>query len=139
MKIAFDVHGTIKESPEIFKPMMKMFVESGHEVVIISGPPLEEIYKEVSNLGYKDPTHYSEICSVVAYISICTDVVMTQDENGNWWCDEGIWWDVKGDICSKYEIDMIIDNDLRYKPNMPALTKFIHWDEKFKEDLNGTH
>lgn len=130
MKAAFDIHGTIAKDPEIFKPMMEAFLKCGIHVYVISGPPAGIILKELDKLGYECNKHYHTIHSVVDYIKNHTGTIMTQDEKGNWWCDEEIWWHSKGWICNKYSIDMIVDNDIRYKDNMPSFTTFVHWEEK---------
>lgn len=135
MKIAFDVHGTIKENPEIFKPFMKTLVESGSEVCIISGPPTKDIYDELEKLGYQVGIHFEWVYSVVDYLQDCTNVKMTQDEKGHWWCSEEEWWHSKSMICREFDIDIIIDNDLRYEKTMPSFTKFIHWNTKMEETL----
>jgi len=135
MKIAFDVHGTIKENPEIFKPLMKTLVESGSEICVISGPPIKDIYDELKKLEYMAGIHFAWVYSVVDYLKQYTDVVMTTDKKGHWWCSEKDWWDSKGMMCHKFDIDIIIDNDLRYEKTMPSFTKFIHWSPKVKETL----
>lgn len=129
MKIAFDIHGTIAKNPEVFKPMMDAYVNSGVEVFIISGPPEEQIRPELIKLGYFESIHFQKdnVISVVDYLRFNTDVPMRQDEKGYWWCDELYWWDSKGILCEKFEIDIIIDNDMRYKKNIPHITTFIHW------------
>lgn len=133
MKIAFDVHGTIKENPEIFKPLMVMLIKSGVQVYIISGPPNYQIRDELTELGYKENKHYSKIESVVDFLIFKTQTKMTQDENDNWWCDERIWWSAKGSICYAYNVDIIIDNELKYKKAMPPKTIFVHWQQKYTE------
>ena len=128
MKIAFDIHGTIAANPEVFKPLMKAYMDAAIVVAIISGPPLDQIKDELFALGYQGARHYHprHIYSVVDFIKE-RKVEMTQDENGNWWCPDAIWWDSKGHMCNIFEIDMIIDNDYRYASNMPKRTKFVHW------------
>jgi hypothetical protein len=128
MKIAFDIHGTIARNPETFKPMMEAFVKGGNSIYIISGPPADDIFKELTKLGYECNKHYHIIHSVVDYIQNHTATEMTQDGKGHWWCDEKTWWKAKGWICHKYSMDMIIDNDIRYKDNMPSFTTFILWE-----------
>jgi len=142
MKVAFDVHGTIDDASFISKStmrmMLKIFMDSGLDIYIISGPPEEQIHKELKKLGYIEGTHfhYDNVFSVVDFIRFNTDVKMTQDEKGYWWCDETFWWDSKGIICEKFGIDIMFDNDIRYKKNMPHITKFIHW-EKYSGKKNN--
>ena len=129
MKMAFDIHGTIGTSPFIFIPIMKTYVSAGIEVCIISGPPEEQIRQELFDLNYFEGIHFNNdgVYSVVDYIKQETNVQMEQNPNGSWYCDEDLWWKTKGSMCDHYNIDMITDNDLRYKGNMPERTTFIHW------------
>jgi len=131
MRIAFDVHGTIDTSPEVFKPMMQMFMRSGVDVVIFSGPPKDQIYKELNNLGYDEGIHYSKVYSVVDFLKVI-DVEMKQDEKGHWWCDEKPWWESKGMLCEAVHVDMVIDNDFRYQLEIETHATFIHWDSRLK-------
>jgi hypothetical protein len=129
MKIAFDIHGTISKDPDVFKPMMEALVNSGVEVFIISGPPEEQIRSELTKLGYFESIHYQRcnVLSVVDYLRFNSSIPMTQDEKGHWWCDDFYWWESKGILCDNFKINMIIDNEMRYKSNMPDITTFILW------------
>jgi len=133
MKMAFDIHGTIGMFPIIFKPIMRAYVESGMDVCIISGPSEVQIRKELIDLGYDEGIHFNgEVYSVVDFIKYKTDVKMEQYENDSWYCEDKFWWASKGLMCDIYNIDMITDNDIRYKANIPLSTMFIHWN--FKKD-----
>lgn len=134
MKIAFDVHGTIDTNPEVFKPMMQMFMRSEVNVVIFSGPPKPQILNELTMLDYEKGVHFDEIYSVVDYLK-SIEVPMTQDENNDWWCDEKIWWKAKGMMCETLHIDMVIDNDFRYQHTIENHSTFIHWD--YRMGLKG--
>jgi len=134
MRIAIDVHGTIDTSPEVFKPMMKMFMRSGIDVVIFSGPPKLHIYNELVMLNYEKGIHFNNIYSVVDFLK-SIDVPMTKDSNGNWWCDEKVWWEAKGLMCEAVHVDMVIDNDFRYQQSIEEHVTFIHWDYRLKERM----
>jgi len=132
MRIAFDVHGTIDTSPEVFKPMMKMFMRSGVDVVIFSGPPINKIAKELLMNDYEQGVHFNTAYSVVDFLK-SIDIEMEKDENGNWWCDEKVWWEAKGLMCEAVHVDMVIDNDFRYQQSVERFATFIHWDSRMKE------
>ena len=134
MRIAFDVHGTIDTSPEVFKPMMKMFMRSGVDVVIFSGPPKDQIRNELLMNDYEKGIHYNNIYSVVDFLK-AIDIPMEQDENDNWWCDEKVWWNTKGLMCEAIHVDMVIDNDFRYQHDIEKHATFIHWDSRLKERI----
>ncbi len=120
--IAFDIHGTLDNDPGgILKQYMKLARDFGWTIFIISGSPAERINKELIKLKIEGPT---TVISVVDYLK-GANIKMWQDDRGNWWCDDKEWWDSKGDICRKHEIDIIIDDEIKYKGNMPKTTQFI--------------
>lgn len=140
LKMAYDIHGTIEAFPDVFKPIMQAYVAAGMKVCIISGPPQAQIEQELFDMGYFEGVHFNDgVYSVVDFIKNETDIQMEQHSNGNWYCDEKTWWDAKGLMCEVYDIDMITDNDIRYKKNMPAKTAFIFWDiaEKKEKSLKS--
>lgn len=130
MKIAFDIHGTIDSFQDVFKPIMKAYVDSGIKVYVFSGPPIEQIITELEEMEFIKGVHFHDCFSVVDFIKNELFVEMKQHENGNWYCDEETWWDTKGIMCEVFEIDMIFDNDIRYKENMPDETTFILWNSE---------
>jgi len=125
MKVAFDIHKTLDtKSPAIIK-LFNLFSKQDHSIFIISGPPIEQIEREFFNLELDLPLNFI-IISVVDYLKN-KGVIFKQDEKGHWWCDEDIWWASKGWICKQNGIDVIFDDKLQYKKNMPKSTEFIHW------------
>jgi len=137
VKIAFDVHKTIIDNPEFFKPLMKILMHTGNDVCIVSGPPSDQIYKELKLAGFDYGIHYRMIYSVVDFAKNITNIAMSQDGDGNWWCDDTIWWTLKGQICKKYDIESLIDNDIRYKPEVSKNSTFIFWNNETKELYYG--
>ncbi len=129
MKIGFDVHGTIDKNPEVFKPMMKALLKVNHEICIISGPPKDQILKELKKLGLIENYHYRKIYSVVDFLLKYSDAKMIQDEKGHWWCEDYYWWESKGEICNYYNVEVIYDNEIKYSYDMPNSTKFLYWKE----------
>ena len=127
MRIAFDVHGTIDKDPEVFKPMMKALLEADHEICIVSGPPKDQIFKELAKLEYIEDVHFRRVYSVVDFIKEYSDVEMTQDEKGYWWCEDYYWWRSKAEICGFYNINVIYDNEIKYSYDMPHHVTFLHW------------
>lgn len=131
MKIAFDLHGTIGQYPHIFKPVMDIMMQSGIEVCVMSGSPTEEIKSELKSLGYEFGKHYTIIYSIVDYLrTVLPHEIMEQDELGNWWTADKIWWASKGEMCLKFEVSALIDNEPKYQPFINSPTKFILWDRK---------
>lgn len=130
MKVAFDLHGTIDRSPSTTILMIRLFVNSGHEVYIISGPPAPEIKTELFRI---DPIfftdHITEVISIVDFAK-ADNVAMRQHQDGSWYCDDAYWWRSKGLICKKYGIDLLFDNEIEYGKNLPEETSFVHWDRR---------
>lgn len=129
MRIAFDVHGTLDRSPQMIIILMKMFEGSGHEVFIMSGPPREEIESELLKINREYFSNFRNIFSIVDFAK-SEGVTMHQNENGSWLCDEFYWWASKGLMCMKFDINMIFDNEIKYKSHMPKKTIFVHWDRQ---------
>jgi len=123
MRVAFDVHGTLDSDPTIRSFLDLLDVCPEYEVFIISGPPAKQV--EVELLQLDIIIDESKIISVVDFLK--DKGVPMWKEEGNWWCDEEIWWESKGLICREYHIDIIFDDKIRYKRNMPEFTKFALW------------
>jgi len=107
-KVAFDIHGALDDDDDqMLRKMLEWSIERGKEVFIISGPPKEQINKELEKLGID--------FSNITIISVVE------------WCSEDEWWASKGMICREYGIDLIFDDSYRYKKYMPESTIFVHW------------
>ena len=127
-KIAFDFHGVMDTFPSKFKPLMQSLHESfgRNEIIVLSGPPLEQIKRELAEAGYRLCVHYGTIISVVDFLKD-SGVEMKEKENGDFYCDDDIWWKSKGIICNQQGISMLFDDKLEYKENIKSDTPlFIH-------------
>ena len=131
MKIGIDLHGTINSYPEHFENILEKMMNDNMTVVIISGPPTKEIERELKELSIYQGKHYHLILSVVDFLKR-QNVKMWQDENGNWWCSEEDWWKSKARICLMYDIDYLIDDQLKYAEHFKEhhKTKFTLWNSK---------
>ena len=125
-RIAFDVHGTLDHDIDgLLMNILNGCLKDKDEVFIISGPPINQIAKELAALEID--TANVTIISVVDWLKK-NGVHMWQDDKGDWWCDDNSWWSSKGKICAEYEIAMIFDDKLRYRRSMPETTQFILWE-----------
>lgn len=120
----FDLHGVIETYPVIFKPFMESLKLAGHKIFICSGPVPKKIRKELDDLGYIKGQHYDYMISVVDYL-IGEGHKILYDENGDPWVDDKLWWSTKGDIAKLAHIDIVIDDRLEYKGNMPPGILFL--------------
>lgn len=127
MNIGIDLHGTINSNPALFKEALSNLIKGGDTIVIISGPPEAQIKKELDSLNVVQNKHYHKIISLVDFLKH-DRVKMWQDENGNWWCEDSIWWKSKARICSMYYIDALIDDKAQYQEHFEnTQTEFFLW------------
>ena len=125
MKLGIDIHGVLDKHPEIIKPLMEMFIKSGNTVYIISGSPINKIFKELKELRCIALKHFHYAISIIDFLK-SKGVKFRVDGGGNWWCDEDTWWESKARICNELKIDVLIDDSKKYKPHFENLqTKFI--------------
>jgi len=154
MKFAFDFHGVIDKHPKFFKEIMynlisdnflfsnmfgnlndKKYNNSTNEVWIISGPPIEELKRELLEYDIKQNIHYTHIDSIISYLLRTLNKhknKIWKDDNG-WWVDNEILWNTaKSMLCNMHNIDFIIDNTKKYAKyfDVPGiLTEFIYFGE----------
>lgn len=126
MKIAIDLHGTIDKYPDAFRMIMEMAVSAGIEVFVMSGPKFEIILDQLKELGFELHTHFTGVHSVVEFLQ-SGNTKMHQDERGGWWASDEDWWSAKGKLCKLCKIDIMVDNEIKYKDAMPEITNFIHF------------
>ena len=112
--IAFDLHGTIDTDPNTFKMSFQFLRESNKDkIAIISGPPKDQIEKELKALNLVIKEDYDYIFSVVDHL-LEKGLKPIKVQDGNYWFDEEEWWKSKSEICKKIQVEVITDNDIRY-------------------------
>lgn len=124
MKIAFDFHGVLEAYPDKFKVILESLMQD-NEIIILSGPPYEQIVEELNLSGYFSTRHFDAIISVVDWIKL-EGIEMKQHEDKSWYCSDKDWWSSKGNICKQYNIEMLFDDQTEYKEYMDNKTLFIH-------------
>jgi len=113
MKIAFDFHGVLESYPEILKSVLRP-LRVDHTVIVLSGPPLSQIYEELTTVGYHQGYHYDYAISVVDWIK-AQGYKMELNEQGSWYTDDETWWSSKARICEEQHIELLFDDKLEYK------------------------
>lgn len=114
MKIALDVHGVLSDN-ECMIPVVKELKDEGHELYIISGAPKREIEVEIVMLGYQ-PEWFTGIYSIIDWlIDWNIEGKIWHDENGWWFEDDAQWWKTKSEIAEYYEIDILLDDQEKYR------------------------
>lgn len=122
MKIGIDIHGVINENPAFFNKFMQSILDAGGEVHILSGPPSEQIWQELKEMGFNSHAGV-RVFSIVDFHK-AAGTAMKQDSDGQWWTvkkeddewvpDQYVWDKTKGDYCLKHGIDLMIDDSDAY-------------------------
>ncbi len=112
MEIAFDFHGVLEKYPDKFRSLLAS-LNTINTVIILSGPPYQQISDELTASGYRKYKHYDRIISVVDWLK-SKKIKMTQHRDGSWYCGDKDWWSSKAKICAENKIDMLFDDKLKY-------------------------
>lgn len=113
-RVAYDLHGTIDIKPTIYKTFFKNSRRQGNEIYIISGPPTEQVIKELQDIDFIKGRDYDKAIGVVTYLLENGHIPTKIDHNGNYWFEEKAWWASKAQICTDYKISGLIDNEEQY-------------------------
>jgi hypothetical protein len=112
MRFGFDIHGVLDARPDFFRDLMRVLVDAGAEVHILSGPPAEVCVRELFALGF-GTKQYTHLFSIVDSLR-AKGADMWQDERGHWWSDPYIWDREKGIYCEEKGIDIHFDDSDTY-------------------------
>ncbi len=129
MIIGIDLHGVIDDDPIWFRDQLEgiLAMPTGDygDVYIISGPPKEDIRKELEKHKLYQGIHFDEIFSVVDHLKE-KGAEMWQDDRDRWWSHDEEWWKAKAEICEKHKVDMMIDDKKEWAPYFKNIkTKFL--------------
>lgn len=118
MRIAFDIHGVLSNKAEIIDIVRALHAD-GHFLYVISGKPTEYMYKELlEDYGYtrNELCMFTQFYSIVEHIQSNHPNVKTWVEGDNWWVDlEDYWWEAKAEIAERIDLDLLIDDNIKYK------------------------
>ena len=110
LKIGIDLHGVSDAFPTFFSVLTQLFVEAGHEIIVITGPSVnDKTIAEIEACGIS----YTSILSIVDYLKE-KGTPCVYDDNGNFWIDDIEWNQTKSILCEKYGIDFHIDDSSHY-------------------------
>jgi hypothetical protein len=110
MKIALDIHGVCDANPEFFVELSKLFIQAGHEIIIITGMMESHgAIDEIEKLGI----YYTKFYSIADYHKK-KGTELWYDDKGNPWIDDDTWNQTKAEICEKEKIDFHIDDSPIY-------------------------
>lgn len=104
--------------------MLLAFKLRGDVIYILSGPPEVVIREELEQLGYQEGIHYDYLFSMIDQASEDGHEVWEKPE-GQYWCDDDVWWTLKGKCCVEHSIGVLIDDSPEYEEHLPEFTKFL--------------
>ena len=113
MNISVDLHGTINRYPDKFRKLMEDWKGNGHQVTVMTGPPKDEAEDELMILGFVRGKHYDHVISITEYLRDFLKVKIKKNEDGLY-TDPLNWWPAKGDLCNRFNIDILIDDTQEY-------------------------
>lgn len=122
-KIGFDLHGVLTEAPKVLKPILMALRKAGHEVYILSGPPEKVVRKELDSLGYYEGVHFDKVFSMID-LAMKLKAKVWEQPKGHYWCNDRLWWTLKGLICKEHNIQILIDDRPEYQIHLPEFTTF---------------
>lgn len=133
---AIDVHGTLAVrvqdgvAPSRLFPLltglMRVWVQSGSTVCILSGPTRDTIQREIDSLGLVEGVHYTGIFSMVDFLRAEGESLWEDPVGSNqWWTSRDVWNGAKGRIAEVYHLNVVVDDTEAYRAAMPYTTTFI--------------
>lgn len=111
IKIGLDIHGVITETPEFWAILSQTMVDAGHEVHILTGPPItKQFTKWLTKLGIK----WTHIFSIVDHHRAIGTGIWQDPKSGYWFTHDWAWDKTKADYCAEHGIELHIDDSERY-------------------------
>ena len=147
IKLGLDIHGVLSELNEIdienlIEDLNNNFPKFNFELHVISGKPVMEQLIELLHIHKQDLSKFRSFHSIIEHI-YCSrkwyenshpNFKIWKDDKDEWWASpEEVWWNSKGIICANNDIDILVDNDLRYRNNAEEHgVYFIHFNPRFE-------
>ena len=114
MKIALDLHGVLSDW-EFMTPIVHELIAEGHELYVVSGAPKRELEKEIVELGYQ-VEWFKGVYSIIDWLLDNNAPGKIWHNEKGWWYDDDVrWWKTKAEIAEFYEIDILLDDQEKYK------------------------
>lgn len=135
MNIGIDIHGVIQncEVYEILSQLKDQFPEINY--YIISGAPVNELISELSDIYTESQLKlFSGYYSIIQHLwDNYYEGTIFKNSKG-WWYQHIVdqddigditWWTIKSEIAEKYNIQYVIDDNIRYKQGFLNDSNFI--------------
>ena len=114
MKIALDLHGVLSDW-EFMTPIVHELTAEGHELYVVSGAPKRQLEKEIVELGYQ-VEWFKGVYSIIDWLLDSNAPGKIWHNEKGWWYDDDIRWQkTKAEIAEFYEIDILLDDQEKYK------------------------
>lgn len=114
MKIALDIHGVLNDWKFMY-PIVHELIAEGHELYVVSGAPKRELEKEIVELGYQ-VEWFKGVYSIIDWLlDNNAPGKIWHNEKGWWYNDDVRWWKTKAEIAEFYGIDILLDDQEKYK------------------------
>ena len=127
MIVGLDLHGVIDSDPAYFIEFARDIIEDGGTVHVITGHPINsEIYEQLSACGFAKDL-YSSVQSIQDTLDEVKSPVLGLDVHGRNKYDDISWDSCKASLCKKLDVDVHIDDTMRYKDYFKETT-FGHFD-----------
>jgi hypothetical protein len=114
MKIGLDIHGVLSDW-ETMTPIVHELRAEGHDLYVVSGAPKRELEKEIVELGYQ-VEWFKGVYSIIDWLLDNNAPGKIWHNEKGWWYDDDVrWWKTKAEIAEFYEIDILLDDQEKYK------------------------
>ena len=135
MNYLIDFHGVIDTYPDKFRNLLiSLWNNPNDAIYICTGGKKNDVIDKLDRLKlYKrlDSGRIENLYKDIISISDTLEKRLPPEEieydfNGNVWVDDSIWWKMKGEICEKYKIDIMIDDSEEYFSHVPKNVLKFH-------------
>jgi hypothetical protein len=134
MNVGFDLHGVINQSKKFLKLAKEIKKDNGKVYVITGNPVDKKLIKELKKYGWTEKL-YDGIFSIQDELDKQGIPVVMLDKFGRNHYEENSWDRCKADICKINDIDVHIDDTLRYSKYFIDRTVFGYYHKKKLEYL----
>ena len=129
MRVGLDIHGVIDSDPVRFLEFAREVKKGcGNDVFIITGPPVnDDLLDELAKFGFIKGIDFDVVLSIQDELEKSNVPVTGLDKHGRNHYDDEQWDSCKAKICERYDIDVHIDDTLRYMFYFKGSTIFGHY------------
>lgn len=130
-KIGFDIHGVLSIGTKRVEPILLKLHEQNYKICVVSGAPVIYQYRELSEKFKYDMSYFDEFYSIADYLTL-RGCKTWRDWKDTWWASDPDWYGSKAEICRKYNITLLIDNENKYFKYFNSNEKYILLDHESK-------